>query len=1572
MNEEEVSVDAVISLLSRNDGDVDGELRSTLFARTLQQVRALPLGRLFDAGKLNTLSGEHRLSSYLRALVFAFTARCAGEARSPVITAVYKKAVQLIQEGTKLYSEEQRQLTECLLSNAHSLSDEDCLSLFSKMFSSKWDFSNSSMLTALSDLLEIASRFTQRSNAEVRVQVHEQVMGFNGGIWPGCVTVMLVSAAVDASESQVECELALQRIRDCLQMSVVRSTGAIEPEELPTLLYHAVALGRKQGGSSVYLKSLVVDILTTSVDSILEQFGLSDVDVHMEVTSRGGASSSSQFSASNAQRTGSRFRVAPVLATIVHHLALLLAKDKGIATEVLSRVRCGFFLHGGLEVSLSTLMLCLLAALVPRHENTVINAMTEALVSCFSVASRYGAQGALHCGSSAGHWLPFSCADFVTTPRQLCHAFERLVCSPLMTEILVPPLIQLAISLLDVPAAASHVFTLLGPSRVPVRAHPFLNHKFEASRTEYSTNSPAGLGALILVNLFYYCGHARRNITRDLIVRLLTGTSSGMASSSTAAEGTMSQHISASAAGIAVSIFGRLAHRCPHGMLEVQGDLYEAFACLGDLPSTLAAGVVVALSPLFKNCSQLVDRCMMSVRKASFSRDAHCRQAAAASLVALMREQLLAQSGSAGASSSPRARPFRFDSEATMGISIEEGFALLRRFLQQQIAVQSIVYARVYLLQKEFSVVRTIALQLFLSHFRSLTCAVSNPNPAMNPIHGYADLSNDCIERLDLEACIDNTSQPVQRLRGLLCTLVTIAKTVLENAELTNRSFETGTHVLIDAEVLEAVEVCQCVWNIVKSCAKVDLADFSLEVDEGHDAPTHPQLVCRHMCFLDALHACAIIVYALPTSLGSGLSLTSKIRMQLCSQLTQRAHEVRTTLRKIQRDSQKLSKAAAGTSPVNAIRVSRVRAREVEDPLMLHSLQMEIRFAVAVLEDIYLVSEDPRETDVTDEEYHIDTLREGPRILVTRMALETAVCALDGLNAMVVSARACNVAKELECGNYMTETLGLPDSGALSAVLDEIPPLAVVLLRFLSVLTENEPSKKVAQQLGSAGMLSHLDQAQLVLRCILSLNRFGIDMTAMLVSSTEAPIVSIKDRVMQSLDVLLGSALKRLHMKPTAANHKEGVDLTSTLTAVYTAPPHTMKTADDVRHSYKKIWQAFSKGILRMPIMWFPSAETFESDQASNRLLVAASDRLCVALCCVAEVMAPISYEQRKDVCKKVLNDCKEKLEMPSPALAITLIELLTLATPETPQQRYEAVLQVATDIKTCAERCEEFFNEVGEEFMDAADQKEKDDADRSTRVGYLSLSTLPHAVSCLVGILERGAADVSTLLRLRDQRFSAAVQRRALNKASSVTVEKEKPTVSIVSSTSEESTNGSQGVDWQRHHLDTAIHEALGGLMEATKPLLIVHAGNASEKVLALLTKLFRILARIEKDFLAAQFLPASFRCLLKASSDLMTPAGDLIQTLQNQSVSGKKKKKKNATNKLATKSVAMPRQAKIVPELVYQLEQAEVQLVRLSTRNKIMDAGLASFLVPREQRSFQIGNENFNPKAKKRARED
>jgi len=156
---------------------------------------------------------------------------------------------------------------------------------------------------------------------------------------------------------------------------------------------------------------------------------------------------------------------------------------------------------------------------------------------------------------------------------------------------------------------------------------------------------------------------------------------------------------------------------------------------------------------------------------------------------------------------------------------------------------------------------------------------------------------------------------------------------------------------------------------------------------------------------------------------------------------------------------------------------------------------------------------------------------------------------------------------------------------------------------------------------------------------------------------------------------------------------------------------------------------------------------------------------------------------------------------------------------------------------------------------------------------------------------------------------------------------------------------------------------------MEAARPLLTGYAGSSSEKVLALITKLFKILSRVAKDFLGTEHLPASFRHLLKASTALKDPAGKLIETLQNQSVRGAKKKK----TVIKAKSVVMPRQAKIVPELVFQLEQAEVQLVRLSTRNKTTDVDLAKCLVPREQRSFRIGNGNFNPKeARKRERDE
>lgn len=155
----------------------------------------------------------------------------------------------------------------------------------------------------------------------------------------------------------------------------INKINYIEPEELPSLLYQITSLGRKCDNFSATIKSTVVDIISKTIDMLL--FALKD-----EID-KGETSSTSNIK-----------RIDSVLATIIHHLSLVISKDQGISTEILSFIKNRRFIqqkefnhriNNDYLVSPGRLLLCMLAAKSPRQQDKIISGLCEAISEIYSV-----------------------------------------------------------------------------------------------------------------------------------------------------------------------------------------------------------------------------------------------------------------------------------------------------------------------------------------------------------------------------------------------------------------------------------------------------------------------------------------------------------------------------------------------------------------------------------------------------------------------------------------------------------------------------------------------------------------------------------------------------------------------------------------------------------------------------------------------------------------------------------------------------------------------------------------------------------------------------------------------------------------------------------------------------------------------------------------------------------------------------------------------------------------------------------------------------------------------------------
>lgn len=181
-----------------------------------------------------------------------------------------------------------------------------------------------------------------------------------------------------------------------------------------------------------------------------------------------------------------------------------------------------------------------------------------------------------------------------------------------------------------------------------------------------------------------------------------------------------------------VKIFEALAINCLDGLMEITSELQETFMVLIYLHPQTASDLVHVLYPLFAVFPSLGDRCSLSLRKASFSKDMSSRQTAVCSLTTLLRAQLMSHSHRlcqvAVTTSQPdgnvevevMSQHEHLTQRLSIGISVDEVLSLCRRFLQHQSSVKSLLYNNLAQLHNEFAYFRPLISQLFRNHLMHL------------------------------------------------------------------------------------------------------------------------------------------------------------------------------------------------------------------------------------------------------------------------------------------------------------------------------------------------------------------------------------------------------------------------------------------------------------------------------------------------------------------------------------------------------------------------------------------------------------------------------------------------------------------------------------------------------------------------------------------------------------------------------------------------------------------------------------------------------------------------------------
>lgn len=180
---------------------------------------------------------------------------------------------------------------------------------------------------------------------------------------------------------------------------------------------------------------------------------------------------------------------------------------------------------------------------------------------------------------------------------------------------------------------------------------------------------------------------------------------------------------------VCMSIIEELSSKCPNGIVDAHAQFQDIFLSIQDRHPLLVSRLIESSSRLFALCPALVDSCTLALRKASFSTDVSSRQSAVVALTSLLNVHMrgLNQSAMTTSSSSVngnslgtnRGASLRLSSSSIrLGLSVDEIFSLLRRFLQHQASVRSILYNRLHRLQEEYPILRGTVLKFLHGHLK--------------------------------------------------------------------------------------------------------------------------------------------------------------------------------------------------------------------------------------------------------------------------------------------------------------------------------------------------------------------------------------------------------------------------------------------------------------------------------------------------------------------------------------------------------------------------------------------------------------------------------------------------------------------------------------------------------------------------------------------------------------------------------------------------------------------------------------------------------------------------------------
>ena len=288
---------------------------------------------LFNGQTLSNLNADEVMSYYF-AILTAYSVGDTGSEKSQRRRkTAFDRLLSLLKKG-RLSDLNGRQLLDKLFGQLRLLKESQANALAEKIMD---DFKPTGTLELAghAKALELLGQLVSRAGLDRR---HFLIQRLCESDWQSTAVVMLTSSLVEIVESELECETALRKISPYAVWKGFdqdeESDMCVDIEELPALLYQLTGLTRKCDGTSARVKSLVLETVASSIDSLLWAGSTTRTIAAYSNTSVESSSCLTQ-SLSDSQKT----RFDAVMATIIHHLSMLVAKDQGFSSEIANVIK---------------------------------------------------------------------------------------------------------------------------------------------------------------------------------------------------------------------------------------------------------------------------------------------------------------------------------------------------------------------------------------------------------------------------------------------------------------------------------------------------------------------------------------------------------------------------------------------------------------------------------------------------------------------------------------------------------------------------------------------------------------------------------------------------------------------------------------------------------------------------------------------------------------------------------------------------------------------------------------------------------------------------------------------------------------------------------------------------------------------------------------------------------------------------------------------------------------------------------------------------------------------------------